>query len=201
MRFGQHPGTRLCRSRYRLYSNTMSLPVSRNARPAIRPEAAWRAARSRCWERLQQKVEAKQLQDVCVTASGCLSFCRAGPLMYFRFRGQLIKHHFSERQLRGKSIRHMDQGCSGSCGRRGALEFCGGIFWARRHARVAGRMRHRRPMLRMRIVPNINAALRSAACWFCCSTAAFWLFTSSTWMAFCAPTWPRSAAFLRRSHL
>ncbi len=33
------------------------------------------------WEHLQKKVEAQRLTDVCVTASGCLSFCRAGPLM------------------------------------------------------------------------------------------------------------------------
>ncbi len=33
------------------------------------------------WNRLAQKLEAKQLPDVCMTNSGCLSFCRAGPLM------------------------------------------------------------------------------------------------------------------------
>ena len=30
---------------------------------------------------LEKKFEAKQLTDVNVTPSGCLSFCRAGPLM------------------------------------------------------------------------------------------------------------------------
>jgi len=33
------------------------------------------------WDRLQQKLDAKQLADVNMSASGCLSFCRAGPLM------------------------------------------------------------------------------------------------------------------------
>lgn len=33
------------------------------------------------WDRLQQKLEAKQLPDVNMSASGCLSFCRAGPLI------------------------------------------------------------------------------------------------------------------------
>jgi len=32
-------------------------------------------------ERMSQKLEAKQLPDVNMTMSGCLSFCRAGPLM------------------------------------------------------------------------------------------------------------------------
>lgn len=33
------------------------------------------------WERLQSKIEAKGLQDVAMTATGCLGFCRAGPLL------------------------------------------------------------------------------------------------------------------------
>jgi (2Fe-2S) ferredoxin len=60
------------------------------------------------WERLQQKVEAKKLADVSVTASGCLGFCRAGPLMVVYPEGiwyhpekiedidEIIQSHFVE---------------------------------------------------------------------------------------------------------
>lgn len=33
------------------------------------------------WERLSKAIEAKGLKDVGFTASGCLGFCAAGPLM------------------------------------------------------------------------------------------------------------------------
>ena len=63
------------------------------------------------WERLQQKVEARQLPDVAVTASGCLGFCRAGPLMVVYPEGiwyrpetigdidEIIQSHFVEGDL------------------------------------------------------------------------------------------------------
>jgi (2Fe-2S) ferredoxin len=60
------------------------------------------------WDRLQQKPEAKQLPDVNMSASGCLSFCRAGPLMVVYPEGiwyrpekpedidEIIQSHFVE---------------------------------------------------------------------------------------------------------
>ncbi|MGJ0506872.1 MAG: (2Fe-2S) ferredoxin domain-containing protein [Methylocystis sp.] len=33
------------------------------------------------WERLQAKLNAQPNPDIAVTATGCLGFCRAGPLM------------------------------------------------------------------------------------------------------------------------
>lgn len=33
------------------------------------------------WERLQAKLDAQQNPQIAVTATGCLGFCRAGPLM------------------------------------------------------------------------------------------------------------------------
>ncbi|MDD3764700.1 MAG: (2Fe-2S) ferredoxin domain-containing protein [Nevskiales bacterium] len=33
------------------------------------------------WGRLSEQVQSRQLADVGVTASGCLGFCQAGPLM------------------------------------------------------------------------------------------------------------------------
>jgi (2Fe-2S) ferredoxin len=33
------------------------------------------------WERLSRKIESDRMTDVGFTASGCLGFCRAGPLM------------------------------------------------------------------------------------------------------------------------
>jgi (2Fe-2S) ferredoxin len=33
------------------------------------------------WDRLGQKIEATGQRDIAMTASGCLSFCSAGPLM------------------------------------------------------------------------------------------------------------------------
>jgi (2Fe-2S) ferredoxin len=60
------------------------------------------------WDRLQQKLEAKQLQEVNMTSSGCLSFCRAGPLMVVYPEGiwyrpekpedidEIIQSHFVE---------------------------------------------------------------------------------------------------------
>jgi (2Fe-2S) ferredoxin len=60
------------------------------------------------WDRLSQKLEAKQLADVNMTASGCLSFCRAGPLMVVYPEGvwyrpettddidEIIQSHFVE---------------------------------------------------------------------------------------------------------
>ena len=33
------------------------------------------------WDRLQGRLAATPLPDVSVTATGCLGFCRAGPLM------------------------------------------------------------------------------------------------------------------------
>ncbi len=33
------------------------------------------------WERLQTRLNNRQNPDVAITATGCLGFCRAGPLM------------------------------------------------------------------------------------------------------------------------
>lgn len=33
------------------------------------------------WDRLQAKLNAQPIPEVSVTATGCLGFCRAGPLM------------------------------------------------------------------------------------------------------------------------
>lgn len=33
------------------------------------------------WDRLGKKLEASGRRDICMTASGCLSFCQAGPIM------------------------------------------------------------------------------------------------------------------------
>ncbi|MEP9348751.1 (2Fe-2S) ferredoxin domain-containing protein [Xanthobacter sp. KR7-225] len=33
------------------------------------------------WERLGKKIEATGRRDICMTASGCLTFCQAGPIM------------------------------------------------------------------------------------------------------------------------
>jgi (2Fe-2S) ferredoxin len=60
------------------------------------------------WERLGQKLEAKQLPDVSLTMTGCLSFCSAGPLMVVYPEGiwyhpttaedidEIIQSHFVE---------------------------------------------------------------------------------------------------------
>jgi (2Fe-2S) ferredoxin len=57
---------------------------------------------------MQQKLDAKQLADVQFSASGCLSFCRAGPLMVVYPEGiwyhpetpedidEIIQSHFVE---------------------------------------------------------------------------------------------------------
>jgi (2Fe-2S) ferredoxin len=51
-------------------------------RPAGHPRGSCMEAGAKpLWERLGMKVEAKRLTDVQVTATGCMSFCRAGPLM------------------------------------------------------------------------------------------------------------------------
>ncbi|WP_395666071.1 (2Fe-2S) ferredoxin domain-containing protein [Methylocella sp.] len=33
------------------------------------------------WDRLARRLDAERNPDVCMTSSGCLGFCRAGPLM------------------------------------------------------------------------------------------------------------------------
>jgi (2Fe-2S) ferredoxin len=51
-------------------------------RPAGHPRGSCGAQGAQpLWDRLSKKLEAGGLPDVGFTASGCLGFCRAGPLM------------------------------------------------------------------------------------------------------------------------
>lgn len=51
-------------------------------RPPGHPRGSCSAAGAQpLWERLGSKLESKGLHDVSLTATGCLGFCRAGPLM------------------------------------------------------------------------------------------------------------------------
>jgi (2Fe-2S) ferredoxin len=51
-------------------------------RPAGHPRGSCMGAGAKpLWDRLQSRLTAKPLLDVSVTVTGCLGFCRAGPLM------------------------------------------------------------------------------------------------------------------------
>ena len=51
-------------------------------RPAGHPRGSCGAQGAQpLWDRLSRTIEAERLADVGFTASGCLGFCRAGPLM------------------------------------------------------------------------------------------------------------------------
>lgn len=51
-------------------------------RPPNHPRGSCMAAGAQpLWERLGKRLEAERLGDIGFTASGCLGFCRAGPLM------------------------------------------------------------------------------------------------------------------------
>lgn len=51
-------------------------------RPPTHPRGSCGAAGAQpLWERLGNKLEAERLSDVGFTASGCLGYCSAGPLM------------------------------------------------------------------------------------------------------------------------
>ncbi len=51
-------------------------------RPADHPRGSCMLSGGKpLWERLQAKLSAQNLPEVAMTATGCLGFCRAGPLM------------------------------------------------------------------------------------------------------------------------
>lgn len=51
-------------------------------RPPNHPRGSCAAAGAQSlWDRLSKAIEAQKLTDVGFTASGCLGFCKAGPLM------------------------------------------------------------------------------------------------------------------------
>ena len=51
-------------------------------RPPGHPRGSCMAAGAQpLWDRLAKRIESEQLTDVGFTASGCLGFCQAGPLM------------------------------------------------------------------------------------------------------------------------
>ena len=67
----------MCRSSTRATSS----PATRSVRRGIRAAPAARRARSRCGTACRRSSKPGGFPDVGFTASGCLGFCRAGPLM------------------------------------------------------------------------------------------------------------------------
>ncbi len=78
-------------------------------RPAGHPRGSCMGAGAKpLWERLQGRLTATPNPDVSVTATGCLGFCRAGPLMVVYPEGvwyvprteedidEIIQSHFVE---------------------------------------------------------------------------------------------------------
>jgi len=78
-------------------------------RPAGHPRGSCMEAGAKpLWDRLQTILSAKPLPDVSMTATGCLGFCRAGPLMVVYPQGvwyapratedidEIVQSHFIE---------------------------------------------------------------------------------------------------------
>jgi (2Fe-2S) ferredoxin len=78
-------------------------------RPAGHPRGSCMEASAKpLWDRLQTILSAKPLPDVSMTATGCLGFCRAGPLMVVYPQGiwyapraiedidEIVQSHFVE---------------------------------------------------------------------------------------------------------
>ena len=82
-------------------------------RPAGHPRGSCMGAGAKpLWERLQGRLTATPNPDVSVTATGCLGFCRAGPLMvvypegtwYHGMTADKIPHFVQQHLLEGKPI-------------------------------------------------------------------------------------------------
>ena len=98
----------MAHSRFRKSTGITSLPVIRSGRPGIRAAVAARLGAQPLWDRMGRAIEAQRLTDIGFTASGCLGFCKAGPLMVVYPKGsgtgrrqpedidEIVESHFKQ---------------------------------------------------------------------------------------------------------